>query len=111
MMGPARGEGNGTAGRRLGVQLRRDAEKRRRGRAALDAGEEGPVRARVLRGPGQDEPDQVEVWVRHPRGQDAEGPVSYTHLEPTRLRRISYAVFCLKKKNAFSMPTLRSWVI
>src|SRR5660398_127703 len=23
--------------------------------------------------------------------------VSYTHLEPTRLRRISYAVFCLKK--------------
>ncbi len=25
--------------------------------------------------------------------------VSYTHSEPTRLRRISYAVFCLKKKN------------
>ena len=24
--------------------------------------------------------------------------VSYTHSEPTRLRRISYAVFCLKKK-------------
>ena len=26
------------------------------------------------------------------------GPVSYTLSEPTRLRRISYAVFCLKKK-------------
>ena len=25
-------------------------------------------------------------------------PVSYTHLEPTRLLSISYAVFCLKKK-------------
>ncbi len=27
------------------------------------------------------------------------GPVSYTHSEPTRPERISYAVFCLKKKN------------
>ena len=25
--------------------------------------------------------------------------VSYTHLEPTRQAEISYAVFCLKKKN------------
>src|SRR5680860_1814158 len=30
--------------------------------------------------------------------QCAHGPVSYTHLEPTRRTPISYAVFCLKKK-------------
>ena len=31
--------------------------------------------------------------------ESLEQAVSYTHSEPTRLRRISYAVFCLKKKN------------
>ena len=32
--------------------------------------------------------------------------VSYTHSEPTRLRRISYAVFCLKKKNTYTYPNI-----
>ncbi len=33
------------------------------------------------------------------RGRYPSSPVSYTHLRPTRPLYISYAVFCLKKKN------------
>ncbi len=36
-------------------------------------------------------------------------PVSYTHLEPTRLALISYAVFCLKKKKKKELQV--EWVV
>src|SRR5660398_219730 len=39
---------------------------------------------------------------------DAVQELSLIHIsEPTRLRRISYAVFCLKKKKKLKIPTLK----
>ena len=45
---------------------------------------------------------EYETEKRHYAHMDAPGPVSYTHLRAHETsNRISYAVFCLKKKNPF----------
>ena len=48
---------------------------------------------------GVDPAKTTADWLAKAAAKDYASPVSYTHSEPTRLLSISYAVFCLKKKN------------